>query len=81
MIFTEPCCKELKLCLEFGDDRTFHKAAGDTGPLLVRTASSTYSARGSTERQFHEQAVLFCPFCGTRLQTGADVERYMRGET
>ncbi len=81
MLFSKPCCKVLKQCLENGDERTFHRAGGDTGPLLVRTASSTYEARDGTQRQFHEQAVIFCPFCGTHLQTPEDVERSMRGDT
>jgi len=81
MVFTKPCCKVLKHCLESGDDRTFHREDGDTGPLMLRTMSSTYQALGGQERQFHEQAVIFCPFCGTHLQTPEDVERYMRGDT
>jgi len=42
---TEPCCKVLKHCLEFGDNRAFHRAGGDTGPLMVRTMSSLYKLR------------------------------------
>jgi len=80
MIFTEPCCKVLKHCLEFGDDRAFHRSGGETGPLMVRTMSSLYQARGGQERQFFEQAVIFCPFCGKQLQTTEAVERYSRGE-
>jgi hypothetical protein len=80
MLFTKPCCKVLKHCLESGDDRTFHRAGGDIGPLMVRTMSSLYQARSGQERQVHEQAVIFCPFCGTQLQTPEDVERYMRGD-
>jgi len=80
MLFTKPCCKVLRHCLESGDDRTFHRAGEDTGPLMVRTMSSLYQTRTGQERQFHEQAVIFCPFCGTQLQTAEDVERYMRGE-
>jgi len=77
---TNPCCKVLKMCLEFGDDRAFHRAADGSGPLMVRTMSSPYQTRNGQERQFHEQAVIFCPFCGTHLQTPEDVERYMRGD-
>ena len=80
MLFTEPCCKVLKHCLEFGDDRVFHRAGGETGPLMVRTMSSLYQARGGQERQFFDQAVIFCPFCGKHLQTGDAVERYFKGE-
>jgi hypothetical protein len=80
MLFTKPCCKVLKMCPEFGDERTFQRAGDDTGPLMVRTMSSLYQARGGQERQFHEQAVIFCPFCGAHLQTPEDVERYMRGD-
>jgi hypothetical protein len=80
MIFSEPCCKVLKHCLESGDERAFHRAAGDAGPLMVRTMTSGYETNVGHERQFHEQAVLFCPFCGKQLQTGEDVERYFKGE-
>lgn len=80
MLFTEPCCKVLKHCLESGDDRTFHRAGENTGPLMVRTMSSLYEGSDGQERQVHEQAVIFCPFCGTQLQTAEAVERYMRGD-
>ena len=80
MIFTEPCCKVLKHCLEFGDDRAFYRSGGKTGPLMVRTMSSLYQTRDGQERQFFEQAVIFCPFCGKQLQTAEAVERYSRGE-
>ena len=79
-MFTLPCCKVMKMCLEFGDDRTFHRAAGDTGPLMVRTMSSSYQAPGRKETQYHQQAVIFCPFCGKQLQTADAVRRYFDGE-
>src|ERR1043165_7572941 len=79
MLFTKPCCQVLKQCLESGDDRTFHILGDDTGPLMVRTSSLLYKTRDGNERQLHEQAVLFCPFCGTQLQTPEAVERYIRG--
>jgi hypothetical protein len=81
MLFTKPCCKVLKHCLEFGDNRTFHRIGGGSGPLMVRTMSSLYQAGDGQEKQYHEQAVIFCPFCGTHLQTPEDVEQYMRGDT
>ena len=79
MLFTEPCCKALKVCLESGDDPTFHRVGGDSGPLLVRTASRLYRAQGGQQREFVNQAVIFCPFCGTRLQRAEDVARYLSG--
>jgi hypothetical protein len=79
MLFTNPCCKVLKMCLEFGDDRTFHRAMENTGPLMVRTMAASCQARGGQESQIHEQAVIFCPFCGKQLQTAEAVERYFRG--
>jgi hypothetical protein len=80
MLFTQPCCKVLKQCLEFGGERTFRRVGGDVGPLLVRTASSLYETEDAQQKQFIDQAVIFCPFCGTHLQTAEDVERYMMGE-
>jgi hypothetical protein len=80
MLFTQPCCKVLKHCLEYGDDRTFHQVGENSGPLLVRTMSSLYQAQGRQERQFMEQAVIYCPFCGKHLQTAEAVERYLSGE-
>ena len=80
MLFTKPCCKVLKHCLESpGDDRAFQRE-GDKGALFIRTMSSLYESSGRKEKQFFEQAVVFCPFCGARLQTAEDVERYMSGE-
>jgi hypothetical protein len=80
MIFSEACCAVLKHCLESGDERVFHRAAGDTGPLMVRTMTSSYETNAGREQQFHEQAVLYCPFCGKQLQTAVDVERYFKGD-
>jgi hypothetical protein len=78
MLFTEPCCQVLKHCLESpGDDRAFHR---EGRALFIRTMSSLYEASGRQEKQLHEQAVIFCPFCGTQLQTAEDVQRYMSGE-
>jgi hypothetical protein len=79
MLFTKPCCEMLRQCLELGDDRAFHRACGEAGPLMVRTMSSPYRGRVGQERQSHERAVIFCPFCGTRLQTSEDVDHYLSG--
>jgi hypothetical protein len=76
MIFTEPCCQVLKICLAEGEDRTFHRLGGGNGPLHVRV----YTTRAGQDLQFHEQAVIFCPFCGTRLQTSEAVERFLKGD-
>jgi hypothetical protein len=80
MLFTEPCCKVLKQCLEYGDERSFRRVGGDAGPLLVRTGTSLYQDIRGQHRQLIEQAVIYCPFCGKHLQTAEDVERYMRGD-
>ena len=56
-----------------------HLAGADFGPLLVRVGSSTYMGSDGPQKQWHELPVLFCPFCGTRLQTDEDVERYLSG--
>jgi len=77
MIFTEPCCRVLEICLAEGDDRAFHRLGGEKGPLHVRV----YATSTGQDRQFHEQAVIFCPFCGTHLQTPEAVERFMKGDT
>jgi hypothetical protein len=80
MLFTGPCCKVLKHCLDSpGEDRAFQRE-GDKGALFIRTMSSLYDSSGRLEKQFHQQAVIFCPFCGKRLQTAEDVERYVRGD-
>ena len=80
MLFTEPCCKALKQCLECEGERTFWRPHGEVGPLLIRTATSPYETRGKTEHQDMYQAVIFCPFCGKQLQTADHVARYMAGE-
>jgi hypothetical protein len=80
MLFTEPCCKVLRQCLEPGHDHTFHRVGGKVGPLMVRIGTSVYEVRGVLQSQILEQAVIYCPFCGKHLQTAEDVERYMRGE-
>jgi hypothetical protein len=82
MIFSEPCCRVLKSCLEDGDERAFHRAADSIGPLVVRVKSQLYRTHTGQDRQWVEIPVYFCPFCGTRLQTGEAVERYyMSGDT
>jgi hypothetical protein len=47
---------------------------------MVRTGASVYFEKGVLQHQILEQAVIFCPFCGTHLQTGEDVEGYFKGE-
>lgn len=80
MLFTEPCCRVLKQCLEHDQAPAFHRAGGDVGPLMIRTGSGLYKVRGVMQSQIFEQAVIFCPFCGKHLQTAEDVERYFRGD-
>lgn len=82
MIFSEPCCAQLKECLESGEDRAFHRLGADgKGPLFLTAFSSQYETRGGEERQWFEVPVLFCPFCGRHLQTREAVERYMSGDS
>jgi hypothetical protein len=80
MIFSEPCCRLLRSCLEDGDERAFHRVADSSGPLFVRVKSQVYGTHSGRDRQQVEIPVYFCPFCGTRLQTAEAVERYMRGD-
>ena len=74
MIFTEPCCEELRLALTCGQaDYAFEQINGD-GPLTILA----YSVWGSVQRDDGTAKpskgqvaydVLFCPFCGVPLQT------------
>jgi len=74
MIFTDPCCSVLKTCLVEGDDRAFHRMGGDHGPLHIRV----YTTGAGQDEVF--QAVIFCPFCGTQLQTAKAVEKFLMGD-
>jgi len=78
MIFTKPCCDRMKRALAWGsnpEDRAIHLAGDGFGPLFVRVGSAEYRACEGPEKQWCELPVLFCPFCGTRLQT--DEERWV----
>lgn len=77
MIFTEPCCQVLKICLAEGGERAFQRLCGHNGPLHVRV----YTTGEGQDRNFVWQAVIFCPFCGTRLQTAEAVQKFMEGDT
>jgi hypothetical protein len=80
MIFANPCCERMKRSLAWGEnpeDRAIHLAGNGFGPLLVRVGSSAYRDAEGAKKAWDELPILFCPFCGTRLQTDEDVERYL----
>ena len=82
MIFSKPCCDRMKRALSWGaypEDRAIHFAGADFGPLLVRVGSSDYRTAEGLQKEWHELPVLFCPFCGTRLQTDEAVDDYLKG--
>jgi hypothetical protein len=63
------CCKDMRDALTVPEQRFLVVQEG-TGVLYL-TIGSAKTDRGIA---WFDQAVLFCPFCGTRLQTREEVK-------
>lgn len=84
MIFTNPRCEDLRLCLASGEDRALRRLGGDAGALFLSAYSVPGKSDGRPVPARPLYPVLFCPFCGTRLQTSeavAEWGRTVRGES
>jgi hypothetical protein len=64
------CCKEMNDALTIPGQRFFF-VQGDNGVLYL-TVGGVKTDRGMG---WFDQAVLFCPFCGTQLQTREEIAR------
>jgi hypothetical protein len=83
MIFRTPCCETLRRCLTCGTDRAFRRLEEKAGALFLSVYSVPGEAGGKPVPGRPLEPVLFCPFCGTRLQTAEAViewGRKFRGE-
>ena len=80
MIFSAPCCDALKNCLICGDeDRALVHLAGEkTAPLAIRAYSVWGESGGRPVKAGVTYPILFCPFCGERLQTREGVEDWQK---
>jgi hypothetical protein len=63
------CCRDLKDALESPETKLLK--VGPEG-ILYLTVGTMKTELGTG---WMEQAIMFCPFCGTRLQTEADILR------
>jgi len=67
------CCEALKEAME-GDENSVPLIAEDDGVLFMSVALlQDDDDTGNT----YDTPVLFCPFCGTKLQTAQEVEAKM----
>jgi hypothetical protein len=69
MIFTTPCCDDLRSALTAGEDRVLRLLHGAGSPLVLSSHSVWGEAGGKPAKGRVMAPVYFCPFCGTRLQT------------
>jgi hypothetical protein len=61
------CCRDLKEALEAPETKLLK--VGPEG-ILYLTVGTLQTDMGTG---WMEQAIMFCPFCGTRLQTEAEI--------
>jgi hypothetical protein len=64
------CCKDLNEALAFADYQPLLRVAENGG---LYTAVGYAKVEGN-ELAWFEQAVFFCPFCGTQLMTPDEVK-------
>src|SRR5436190_653677 len=81
MIFSTPCCDDLRASLAAGEDRTLQLLRGDSGPLVMSSHSVWGEMGGSPSKARVMAPVYFCPFCGTRLQTREGIADWGRKTT
>lgn len=79
MIYSKPCCEDLRVALSSGDKglRPFARSLG--GPLALSCYSHVGEikhADGRTEPLVSSKLLIvyFCPFCGSELQTKEGVD-------
>ena len=66
------CCEGLKDALTNEEFEPLLAVDDETGVLYM--AVGIIDAEGEDEPNMVDHPVYFCPFCGTRLQTEAEVE-------
>ena len=69
MIFSSPCCDDLRSALTDGEDPTLRLLHGEGSPLVLSSHSVWGEAAGKPAKGRVMAPVYFCPFCGTGLQT------------
>ena len=74
MIYSSPCCDDLKAALTAGEDRALRLLRGEGSPLVLSSHSVWGEAAGKPAKARVMAPVYFCPFCGTRLQTREGVK-------
>jgi hypothetical protein len=78
MTYSKPCCETLYRCLNAGSGRAFRQLGGDGGALFLSVYSVPGVSDGRPTAGRPLEPVLFCPFCGTRLQTAEGVAEWGR---
>jgi hypothetical protein len=74
MIFSSPCCDDLKAALAAGEDRALRLLHGESSPLVLISHSVWGEAAGKPAKARVMAPVYFCPFCGSHLQTREGVK-------
>ena len=73
MIFSSPCCDDLKAALTAGEDGALRLLHGEGSPLVLNLHSVWGEAAGKPAKGRAMAPVYFCPFCGTCLQTREEI--------
>jgi hypothetical protein len=74
MIFSNPCCEDLKAALTACQDGALRLLHGRGSPLVLNLHAVCGEAGGKPAKGRAMAPVYFCPFCGTRLQTREGVQ-------
>ena len=59
------CCNDLREAMTVPEDSLFQIADYESGGILFITTGYTQDLKGI---EWFQQAIIFCPFCGQRLQ-------------
>jgi hypothetical protein len=78
MLFTTLCCTKLSDALTQGETRMFDLVGEPRSVLMLATSYSRQEHQGEMVRAWVHEPVLFCPFCGTQLQTQDAIDEWRR---
>ncbi len=76
MLFSKPCCAKMESSLTH-ETRMFDLVGTEPDTVLMLAVGfASKEEAGKVLRMWAYEPVLFCPFCGTELQTAEAVEQW-----
>ena len=83
MVYTKPCCERLQeVMVDKLEQHMLHMIGeGDSKLLLLTTGCHRAEIEGKYATAWVDVPILFCPFCGSRLQTQADIDKWQEANS